>query len=105
MPPRTLDRLVCIDDSGDPRTGLAVYGWIEFAPDRWHDVLGGWLEHRKQLWRKYGIPVSKELHMTEYVQGRGRLTDRHTCRSSRETAARRSTRRTSGAPSRVRGLR
>lgn len=77
MPPRTLDRLVYIDDSGDPRTGLAVYGWIEFAPDRWHDVLGGWLEHRKQLWRKYGIPVSKELHMTEYVQGRGRLTERH----------------------------
>ena len=63
MPPRTLDRLVYIDDSGDPRTGLAVYGWIEFAPDRWHDVLGGWLEHRKQLAaRASGTAVKAALY-------------------------------------------
>ena len=76
MPPRTLDRLIYIDDSGDPRTGLVVYGWIEFQPDHWHDILGGWLQHRKRLWTRYSVPVPKELHMTEYVQGRRSLTTR-----------------------------
>lgn len=76
MSPRTLDRLIYIDDSGDPRTGLVVYGWIEFQPDHWHDVLGVWLQHRKQLSARYGVPVPKELHMTDYAQGRGNLTAR-----------------------------
>lgn len=68
-----LDRLIYIDDSGDPKTGTAVYGWIEFSPDYWSDVLGQWIKHRKRLWGQYSIPVTKELHMTEYVLGRGRI--------------------------------
>lgn len=74
MPTKTLDRLVYMDDSGDSASGLVVYGWIEFAPHDWPEVLGAWLEHRRRLWRNYGVPVQKELHMTEYVQGRGRIS-------------------------------
>ena len=76
MGPKTLDRLLYIDDSGHPASGLVVYGWIEFRPDRWHDVLGQWLSHRKRLWREFGIAVPQELHMMEYALGRGRISRR-----------------------------
>lgn len=69
-----LEKLIYIDDSGHPNAGLIVYGWIEFSPDRWSDVLGAWLSHRKSLYRNYEVPVTKELHMTEYVLGRGRIS-------------------------------
>lgn len=63
-----------MDDSGHSASGLVVYGWIEFRPDHWHDVLGQWLSHRKRLWRQYAVPVSEELHMTAYALGRGRIS-------------------------------
>jgi hypothetical protein len=50
--PEVLDRLIYIDDSGHPASGLVVYGWIEFSPDRWASVLKTWLETRKRLWRE-----------------------------------------------------
>lgn len=73
MPP-SLDRLIYIDDSGHPKSGLVMFGWIEFAPDRWADVLRVWLDTRKRLWRDFSIPVTEELHTTEYVNGRGRIS-------------------------------
>lgn len=79
--PSPLNRLVYVDDSGHPQSGLVVYGWIEFAPDRWSSVLSRWLENRKSLWREHRVPVTQELHTTEYVNGRGRIStkipDRH----------------------------
>lgn len=74
MAPRSLNRLIYVDDSGHPASGLVVYGWIEFKPDRWHDVLGQWLAHRKLLWRQYAVGVPEELHMTQYALGRGRIS-------------------------------
>lgn len=71
--PGGLNRLIYMDDSGDPKTGLAVFGWIEIAPWDWADALGAWLTHRKRIDQKYSVPVSKELHMTEFVLGRGRI--------------------------------
>ncbi|WP_246372641.1 DUF3800 domain-containing protein [Gordonia humi] len=65
-----------MDDSGHPPSGLAVYGWVEFRPDRWTSVLSSWLSLRKMLWREFTIPVSTELHATEYVNGRGRISKR-----------------------------
>lgn len=64
-----LDRMLYIDDSGNPQSGLVVYGWIECRPDRWAGVLQAWLETRKRLWRDFGIPVATELHTTKYVRG------------------------------------
>lgn len=79
--PLPLNRLIYADDSGHPKTGLVVYGWIEFSPDRWSSVLSNWLDTRKRLWREYRIPVTQELHTTDYVNGRGRIStqipDRH----------------------------
>jgi hypothetical protein len=79
--PAGLDRLIYVDDSGHPQSGLVVYGWVEFAPDRWAGVLREWLNTRKALWRDSGVPVTQELHTTEYVNGRGRISrhfpDRH----------------------------
>lgn len=74
MPPKTLDRLIYVDDSGHSESGLVVYGWIEFAPHDWHSVLGQWLDSRKRLWRHFGVPVQQELHMTKYALGRGRIS-------------------------------
>lgn len=79
--PDALDRLIYIDDSGHPASGLVVYGWVEFRPDHWASVLKSWLDMRKRLWREFGIAVTRELHTTQYVNGRGRISkavpDRH----------------------------
>ena len=73
--------MIYIDDSGHPQSGLVVYGWIEFRPDHWSSVLRCWLDTRKFLWREFRVAIQKELHTTDYVNGRGRLTktvpDRH----------------------------
>lgn len=71
-----LERMIYVDDSGYPQSGLVVYGWVEFAPDRWTTVLRSWLDTRKRLWREWGIPVTQELHTTDYVNGRGRISSR-----------------------------
>lgn len=79
--PAHIDRMIYIDDSGHPQSGLAVYGWIEFSPDHWSSVLRSWLDTRKMLWREFRVAVTQELHTTEYVNGRGRISkqipDRH----------------------------
>lgn len=69
-----IDRLLYVDDSGRPQSGIVVFGWIEVSPDRWSDVLGSWIDLRRMLWREYGIPVARELHTTEVVNGRGRVS-------------------------------
>lgn len=66
--------MIYIDDSGHPASGLVVYGWVEFSPDHWASVLKSWLDTRKRLWREYGIAVTEELHTTQYVNGRGRIS-------------------------------
>lgn len=71
--PASLNRILYVDDSGHQKSGLVVYGWIEFSPDGWANALESWLRMRKKLWREYRIPVTKELHTTNYVHGRGRL--------------------------------
>lgn len=72
--PASLNRLIYVDDSGRPQSGLVVFGWIEFTPDRWASVLREWLTLRKSLARKYWIPVTQELHATDYINGRGRIS-------------------------------
>lgn len=74
--PKSLDRMIYVDDSGHPSSGLVVYGWVEFNPDRWASILKSWLDTRKRLWREHNIPVISELHATEYVNGRGRISKR-----------------------------
>lgn len=66
--------MIYIDDSGHPASGLVIYGWVEFSPNHWASVLKSWLDTRKRLWREYGIAVTEELHTTQYVNGRGRIS-------------------------------
>ncbi|MFI2566554.1 DUF3800 domain-containing protein [Paenarthrobacter sp. NPDC018779] len=68
--------MIYVDDSGHPQSGLVVYGWVEFTPDHWPTALSSWLQNHKRLWREHRIPVTQELHTTEYVNGRGRITKR-----------------------------
>lgn len=70
----TLNRLIYADDSGDPRFGWAIYGWVECSPAGWRIVLREWLELRKRLWVSHQVPPSQELHATDYVNGRGRIS-------------------------------
>ncbi|WP_226338418.1 hypothetical protein [Arthrobacter sp. UM1] len=83
MPVPSLSRMIYIDDSGRPQSGLVVYGWIEFTPAHWNGVLRTWLDHRKSLWLKYSVPASQELHMTDYALGRGRISSSPNAESSK----------------------
>lgn len=74
MPTYPDTKMIYIDDSGRPQSGLVVYGWIEFSQSEWRAVMRAWLDFRKDLWRKYRIPVDKELHTTEFANGRGDLS-------------------------------
>lgn len=69
-----LNRLHYLDDSGEPKTGLAVFGFVEVEPTSWLSTHDSWLELRRMLWREYGVPTYAELHTSEYVHGRGRIS-------------------------------
>ncbi len=70
-----MTRLIYVDDSGSvDHGGLIIYGWVEVSPAHWRTVLRTWLELRKRLFTEYGIPVSQELHGTEFINGRGRVS-------------------------------
>jgi len=63
--------LIYCDDSGSPNDGLVVFSWVEVKPDQWASVLGGWMDHRKSLYVRYGVPPSVELDASKLVAGRG----------------------------------
>jgi hypothetical protein len=60
-----------VDDSGAVETGYIVFSWIEVTPDGWRGCLRHWLDFRKDLYTRYSIPVSAELHTGDFVGGRG----------------------------------
>lgn len=60
-------RLFYFDDSGHNNTGWAVYGWVEVAVTDWNIGLKPWLDFRKDLYKTTGIPVTYELHTTDFL--------------------------------------
>ncbi|MEU1713548.1 DUF3800 domain-containing protein [Micrococcus luteus] len=72
----TISRMLYIDDSGAERDGLIVYGWIECRPERWRHALRTILQLRKGLYRDHLVPPARELHATEFINGRGRISTR-----------------------------
>jgi len=64
-------RLFYVDDSGAEDTGFVVYSWIECGVDGWRLGLRGWLDLRKELYARHGIPPSYELHATKFIRGVG----------------------------------
>lgn len=71
LPPAAPVRLFYLDDSGTVDTGWIVYSWVECATTGWNACLRSWLDFRKELFAKKGIPVSFELHATKFANGRG----------------------------------
>lgn len=70
-----LSRLIYVDDSGSVDFGgLIVYGWVEVAPAEWAQGLRHWLDLRKELYRDFRVPTSRELHATQFVNGRSRIS-------------------------------
>lgn len=65
-------RMFYIDDSGAEDTGWATYSWIETTPDGWRTMLRRWLTLRGELYAKFRIPPSVEMHTTKFVAGRSR---------------------------------
>lgn len=78
----SISRMIYMDDSGSEASGTIVYGWIECAPNRWRYGLRELLELRKQLYRDYQAPPSKELHATEFLNGRARVSTNASLQSS-----------------------
>lgn len=64
-------RFFYIDDSGAEDTGFVVYSWIECTVPDWRTGLRAWLDLRKELYARYQIPPSAELHSTKFIAGRG----------------------------------
>ncbi len=64
-------RLFYVDDSGAESTGFVVYSWIECAITDWRHGLRGWLDLRKELYARHGIPPAYELHATKFIRGVG----------------------------------
>ncbi|HIZ38257.1 MAG TPA: DUF3800 domain-containing protein [Candidatus Ruania gallistercoris] len=70
-----LERIIYVDDSHREQSALIIYGWVECHPVEWRRALREWLEHRKYLRSRYGVRVDKELHGTEFINGRGDVSD------------------------------
>ena len=71
-------RMPYCDDSGAENTGLIVYGWVECDVQDWGTGYQELLELRAALYAQHSIPPDRELHATEYVNGRGRLAPSRT---------------------------
>ena len=64
--------LVYIDDSGDE--ACIIYTAILVSSHSWHDTYNQIKRFRQRLRDKYKIPISKEIHSTKFVSGRGRIS-------------------------------
>jgi hypothetical protein len=81
---------VYIDDSGDK--AKRAYSALAVADIDWKDALLHVKDYRRKLKKEHGIFVTKELHATEFVAGRGKIstetvTKGTRCRLFRETLA------------------
>lgn len=63
--------LIYCDDSGSPNDGYVVFSWVEVKPDKWSSALSSWMQHRKNLFTKYGVPPSARLHASDLIGGSG----------------------------------
>ncbi|HEY1170856.1 MAG TPA: DUF3800 domain-containing protein [Verrucomicrobiae bacterium] len=67
-------RLIYIDESYD--ASKFCLSAIVIRHSEWNTCFELVLEHRRKLKRDYGIFLRKEIHATEFVAGRGKISDR-----------------------------
>jgi hypothetical protein len=63
---------IYIDDSGDENT--RAYSALAIADVDWKDALASIKQYRRALKAAFGIFVTAELHATDFVAGRGRIS-------------------------------
>lgn len=66
--------IVYIDDSRDG--GLCVFSGLAIRSPEWKTCFASIREYRRELKAKHGIYMRKEFHATEFVSGRGKISDR-----------------------------
>jgi len=66
--------LFYIDDSGDEQ--FSIFSALSLSVEEWRNAFSQVRQFRRQLKREYGLYVYKELHATDFVAGRGRISDR-----------------------------
>lgn len=67
-------RIFYIDESYDDRK--FCLSAIAIRHTEWKECFNLVREHRKQLKRDYGIFLRKEIHATDFIAGRGRISDK-----------------------------
>ncbi|MFD7895972.1 DUF3800 domain-containing protein [Streptomyces sp. NPDC059743] len=67
-----VDRVYYIDDSGIPKTGLALYSALGVSAVNAGDVLRAWRELRRSWYVTHAVPADFELHASAFLAGRGR---------------------------------
>jgi hypothetical protein len=67
--------LVYIDDSKDP--GAVCFSAILIPAVGWQGALDHLIALRRQLWESDRIYIRKELHATDFVGGRGRISPKY----------------------------
>jgi len=88
---------VYIDDSGDER--VRAYAALAFAETDWKECLERIKTYRRGLKSAYGMYVTKELHATDFVAGRGNIGIRTVPKGLRVQVFRDTLRMISGLPS------
>ena len=69
--------LIYIDDSRDgsdiPGDPKCVFSALAISDDQWRDTFDQVKKYRRQIKQSDGIKISKELHATDFIAGRGNL--------------------------------
>lgn len=52
--------LCYVDDSGESRSGVTLTALLVSA-DKWSALLDSWLEGRREIYRQFGVPKTREL--------------------------------------------
>lgn len=67
-----VDRVYYIDDSGIPKTGLALYSALGVPAANAAEIRRAWRELRANWNTTHGMPTDFELHASAFLAGRGR---------------------------------
>lgn len=70
-----------IDDSGDP--SVRAFSLVAVPVDQWHSCFQHVKQYRQDMKRLFGVYVTKELHATEFVGGRGRIAPHYVSKEKR----------------------
>ncbi|MEV8366157.1 DUF3800 domain-containing protein [Streptomyces niveus] len=68
----SVDRIYYIDDSGIPKTGLALYSALGVSVRDSPQILRAWHRLRDDWLTTHGVPIDFELHTSRFLGGRGR---------------------------------